>query len=101
LTLALETARRERERFETRIDPRVIMPRWIEAAAKGDDGKRVALLIEDLDHASKDFAGRRMNRAIAQAIAGQKIESVEKTVEKAKGIEAAHGSPLPPEPASR
>jgi Fe-S-cluster containining protein len=36
LTLALEIARRESERFETRIDLRVVLPRWIEAAAKGE-----------------------------------------------------------------
>ncbi|MCL2726186.1 MAG: Fe-S protein assembly chaperone HscA [Polyangiaceae bacterium] len=62
----------------------------ITSEAKGDDARRVQLHIEDLDAATKDFAGRRMNRAIARAIAGQKLEAVEHTVEHAKGLEAAH-----------
>jgi molecular chaperone HscA len=36
------------------------------------------------------FAGRRMNRAIARAIEGRKLDDVEKTVEHALGIDAAH-----------
>jgi hypothetical protein len=44
----------------------------------------------DLDIATKDFAGRRMNRAIAKAIEGKNLVEVEKTVEHALGIEAAH-----------
>jgi molecular chaperone HscA len=59
-------------------------------AAKQDDSKRINLRIEDLDEATKDFAGRRMNRAIAKAIEGHKLDEVEETVEKAKGVEEAH-----------
>jgi hypothetical protein len=33
-----------------------------------------------------------MNRAIARAIEGQRVDALEKTVEHAKGIEAAHAS---------
>jgi hypothetical protein len=33
-----------------------------------------------------------MNRAIAHAIEGRRIDSIEKSVEHAKGIEAAHAS---------
>ena len=70
-------------------------------AALGSDPRKIQLRIDDLDAATKDFAGRRMNRAIAQAIEGQRLDSVERTVEHAKGIELAHGAPLPPAPASR
>ena len=65
---------------------------------RGDDARKIELRLEDLDTATKDFAGRRMNRAIAQAIEGQAITIVEKSVEHAKGIEAAHAEsgPLPP-----
>ncbi len=70
-------------------------------ATSGTDPRKVQLRIDDLDAATKDFAGRRMNRAIAQAIEGQRLDSVERTVEHAKGIELAHGAPLPPPPASR
>ena len=61
----------------------------IEAAAQ-DDPRRIELRIADLDAATKDFAGRRMNRAIARAIEGHRLEEVERTVEQAKGIEEAH-----------
>lgn len=70
----------------------------LEHAVKSDDARRIELKVEDLDAATKEFAGRRMNRAIAQAIEGQSLERVEKSVEHAKGIEAAHAEsgPLPP-----
>ncbi len=70
-------------------------------AAQGTDPRKIQLRIDDLDASTKDFAGRRMNRAIAKAIEGQRLDSVERTVEHAKGIELAHGAPLPPPPASR
>jgi molecular chaperone HscA len=71
----------------------------LEAAAQGDDPRKVQLRLDDLDAATKEFAGRRMNRAIAKAIEGQRLDAVEKTVEHARGIEAAHAhAPLPPAP---
>jgi molecular chaperone HscA len=62
----------------------------LEEAARGEDPSRIHALIESLDDATKPFAGRRMNRAIARAIEGRRIEAVEKSVEHAKGIEEAH-----------
>ncbi len=72
----------------------------LEDAAKDTDPRRIQLRIEDLDAATKEFAGRRMNRAIAEAIKGQRLSTVEKTVEHAKGVEAAHAEsgPIPPVP---
>jgi molecular chaperone HscA len=61
-------------------------------AARGTDGRRVSLRIDDLDAATKDFAGRRMNRAIARAIEGQALDAVETTVEHAKGVDLAHAA---------
>lgn len=85
----------EKERIEAAIAA-------LESASKGADPRRVNLRIDDLDAATKAFAERRMNRAIREATLGQRVESVEKTVEHAKGIEAAHAhAPLPPPPASR
>jgi molecular chaperone HscA len=74
----------------------------LETAMKGVDARRIELEIQDLDAATKDFAGRRMNRAIAQAIEGQSLDTIERSVEHAKGIEAAHAEsgPLPPAPPS-
>ena len=62
----------------------------LEVAAGGDDARKVQSRIDSLDHATKAFAGRRMNRAIARAIEGQRLDTVEKTVEHAKGVEEAH-----------
>ena len=84
----------ERERIEEALG-------LLDEAAKGTDPRRIQLRIDDLDAATKEFAARRMNRAIAKAIEGQRLEAVERTVEHAKGIELAHGAPLPPPPASR
>jgi molecular chaperone HscA len=49
----------------------------LDAAAKGEDPGRIHALIEALDAASKEFATRRMNRAIARAIEGKKVDEVE------------------------
>lgn len=60
----------------------------LEEAIRGD---RVALVrgrTDDLDHATHDWAGRRMDRAIAKAIAGKDVGSVEISVAKARGVEA-------------
>jgi molecular chaperone HscA len=61
-------------------------------SAAGSDPSRVRADIEALDAATKAFAGRRMDRAIAQAIEGRRVDAVEKSVEHAKGIEAAHAT---------
>jgi molecular chaperone HscA len=73
----------EKERIEAAIA-------HLGKVATGADARRIELGIEDLDAATKEFAGRRMNRAIAQAIEGQSLDTIEKTVEHAKGVEAAH-----------
>jgi molecular chaperone HscA len=48
----------------------------------------VQAAIDGLDHATHDWAGRRMNRAVAQAIAGKSVLDIEKSVEKADGVDA-------------
>jgi molecular chaperone HscA len=84
----------ERERIEAACAA-------LEQAARGENATHVLARIEDLDETTKAFAGRRMNRAIARAIEGRRVEAVEKTVEHAKGIEAAHGPGLPIAPQAR
>ena len=49
----------------------------LEAACRGDEPSRIHHLIEELDLASKEFATRRMNRAIARAIEGRRVTDVE------------------------
>jgi len=73
----------EREKIEAAV-------RALEDVARHDDAKRIELFSADLDTATKDFAGRRMNRAIAKAIEGHTLDDVEQTVEDAKGVEEAH-----------
>jgi molecular chaperone HscA len=69
----------------------------LEEAAAAEDPSKVRSRIEALDDATKAFAGRRMNRAIAMAIEGRRVDTIERSVEHAKGIEAAHApmGPLP------
>jgi molecular chaperone HscA len=62
----------------------------LEEAARGAVASRIHARFDAVDDATKAFAGRRMNRAIARAIEGQRVESIEKSVEHAKGIENAH-----------
>ena len=69
----------------------------VETATAGDDARRVERALDELDRSTKDFAGRRMNRAIAAAIEGQSLNAVADTVAHAKGIEEAHAArPIPP-----
>ena len=44
--------------------------------------------IDQLDHVTHVWAGRRMNRAVAQAIAGRNVSDIEQTVRHADGVDA-------------
>jgi molecular chaperone HscA len=57
-------------------------------ALAGHEPSAIHNRIDDLDHATHEWAGRRMNRAIARAIEGKQIGSVEATVAGAKGVDA-------------
>jgi molecular chaperone HscA len=48
----------------------------------------VQAAIDALDHATHDWAGRRMNRAVALAIAGKSVNEIAQTVEHAAGVDA-------------
>jgi len=65
----------------------------LEEAARGESASVVHARFEGVDDATKAFAARRMNRAIARAIEGRRVEAVEKSVEHAKGVEEAHAPP--------
>jgi molecular chaperone HscA len=52
----------------------------LEDAAAGRDPARITMLVEALDSASKRFAERRMNRAVAKAIEGRRVDDVEAEV---------------------
>jgi molecular chaperone HscA len=54
----------------------------------GSNASIVQNRIDELDEATHAWAGRRMNRAIAQAIEGKRVGEVENVVAHAKGVEA-------------
>jgi molecular chaperone HscA len=64
----------EKERIEAAIGD-------LEKVAAGDEPSRIHVAIEDLDRASKEFATRRMNRAIARAIEGRDVSEVEDAID--------------------
>ena len=76
----------ERERIEAAFAA-------LEQSVRGDDPARVRTRIEELDDATKAFAERRMNRAIARAIEGRRVELIEDRVKHAKGVDEAHAQP--------
>jgi molecular chaperone HscA len=58
--------------------------RALDDAARGEDPGRIHSLIEALDAASKEFATRRMNRAVARAVEGRKVDDVAESVSRAR-----------------
>jgi len=57
-------------------------------ALAGTQTSAIKNRIDELDGATHDWAGRRMNRAIARAIEGKRVGAVEATVASARGVEA-------------
>lgn len=56
------------------------------AATKNATG--IQLRLDALDDATKAWAGRRMNRAIAEALAGHDLNEVESDVKEARGVDS-------------
>ncbi len=71
----------EREKIEG------AMKRLSEAAETATDHRVIAARIEELDEISTPFAGRRMDRSIAEALRGRDVTSVEEETKDAKGVE--------------
>jgi molecular chaperone HscA len=66
----------------------------LEGAIAGERLAAITARTEALDAATHAWAGRRMDRAVARAIAGRQVEEVEHAVEHAAGVDAhveAHG----------
>jgi molecular chaperone HscA len=73
-------------------DDRAQIARAVEALERARAGVEPAAIkaaVEELDRASKDFAARRMNRALEQGLRGKDVGSVEAQVDEAV---AKHGS---------
>jgi molecular chaperone HscA len=63
----------------------------LELTSAIDDRREPSLIsgaLTNLEHATHELAGKRMNRAIAGAISGRAIDSVERGVETAIGVDA-------------
>jgi len=60
----------------------------LEEAVRGSRAAIIRGRTEDLDDATHAWAGRRMDRAIAKAIAGKDVTSIESNVSAAKGVDA-------------
>jgi len=79
----------ERERVERALEA---LENSVEHA---DKASRIQHAIDELDDATHEWAGRRMNRAIQQALAGKNLGTVEERVRHAAGVEehlARHGA---------
>jgi molecular chaperone HscA len=56
----------------------------VEAARAGSDHHAIRAAIEALDHASKPFATRRMNRALEQGFRGRNVDAVDASLGEGK-----------------
>ncbi|EYF03268.1 Fe-S protein assembly chaperone HscA [Chondromyces apiculatus] len=70
----------ERERVEEAMTA-------LEQAMKGTRAGVLQRRIEALDEATHGWAGRRMDRAVARAIAGRQVEDLESEVAHSKGVD--------------
>jgi molecular chaperone HscA len=64
------------------------------AVREAKNASMIQSRIDELDHATHDWAGRRMNRAVQAAIEGRSVSEIAKSVEHAAGVDAhvaAHG----------
>jgi molecular chaperone HscA len=67
----------------------------LENAVAGERTAAITTRTEALDDATHEWAGRRMDRAVARAIEGKNLDDVEKDVAEAAGVDAhveAHAS---------
>jgi molecular chaperone HscA len=60
----------------------------LESAVAGERLAPITARTEALDAATHDWAGRRMDRAVARAIAGKQVAEIEQEVEHAAGVDA-------------
>jgi molecular chaperone HscA len=69
-----------------RIDGAVASLR--EAVRDANAAAAIQSRMDELDHATHDWAGRRMNRAVQAAIEGRDVSEIARRVEHAAGVEA-------------
>lgn len=59
----------------------------LEEAKAGQDHRRIRTRIEELDDATRPFAGRRMDRSMKAALAGRSVGELEAETAGAKGVD--------------
>jgi len=64
----------------------------VREATRSASSSAIHARIEDLDRISKPFAGRRMDRSIAQALSGRGLAELERETAHARGIEPHLGN---------
>lgn len=62
--------------------------RTVDVERRGAVASELQLLIDALANATHEWAGRRMNHAISQALAGKELGNVAESVANARGVEA-------------
>ena len=60
-------------------------------ATQGEDHRLIHSRVETLDNVGKAFAGRRMDQSIRRALAGQRVDTLERETAHAKGIDSHLG----------
>ncbi len=60
----------------------------LEQAISGDKASLIQARTDQLDGVTHNWAGKRMDRAVSQAIAGKDVNAVETTVQEARGVDA-------------
>jgi molecular chaperone HscA len=60
-------------------------------ATEGEDHRLIHARAETLDDVGKAFAGRRMDQSIRRALAGRRVETLERETAHAKGIDSHLG----------
>ncbi len=59
----------------------------LEGRSTGESAAAVSAATDEVDRATHEWAGRRMDRAVAAAIAGKEVGSVEREVAAARGVD--------------
>lgn len=60
----------------------------LQMAVKGERAALITARTQALDEATHAWAGRRMDRAVARAIEGKRVDDIERDVEGARGVDA-------------
>jgi molecular chaperone HscA len=79
----------DRDLFEPGEEERVARAASeLRAVLSGTSPAAIQSRLDELDHATHAWAGRRMDRAVLAAMGGRAVTEIEQSVEKAAGVDA-------------